>query len=491
MSGLAAKGLPFLSPRCPPAPAGCARTFWKQPVPTSTYLIAIVVAELEARDISDRCRVWSEPSVVDAAAAEFAETEVFLAAAEDITGQAYVWGRYDLVCLAPSFPYGGMENPCLTFVTPTLLAGDRSLAGVVAHEIAHSWTGNLVTNATWNHFWLNEGWTRWLERKIKVRVANGGRNLEDFDLAASHRSLSGTVAHFNSVGQAALTALVPPVEGIDPDDAFSLVPYEKGSALLHLLERTVGEAAFGAFFKAYVQKFKFKTLTSRDFRDFAIDRLGAAAVARVDWAAWFHAPGDLCQPLALDGSLAARAEALAAAWLAGAPPDADDFGAWTNDERVHFLDALGANGDDGASTTALDAAALDAVDARYALTATANAEIRSRWCKLLLAAGSPRGPPLAVDFLTSQGRMKFVRPLYRALHASNAPGAAALAVSTFRDHAAFYHPICRKMVASDLGVALDDAPPRGNRGPAASTLVLLAAAGAALALAALKWRKRA
>ena len=160
MSGLRADALPFIHKKCPPVQDGYRSWFWKQPVPTSSYLIAVVVADLEARDISERCRVWSEPSVVDKALHEFSETEQFLRAAEDITGQDYVWKRYDLVCLAPSFPYGGMENPCLTFVTPTLLAGDRSLAGVVAHEIAHSWTGNLVTNATWEHFWLNEGWTR-------------------------------------------------------------------------------------------------------------------------------------------------------------------------------------------------------------------------------------------------------------------------------------------------------------------------------------------
>ena len=173
MSGLQANGLPLVTPSLD-LPEGYKRSFFKQPVPTSTYLVAIVVADLERREISDRCAVWSEPCVVDAAREEFSETEQFLAAAEEITGQPYVWGRYDLVCLAPSFPYGGMENPCLTFVTPTLLAGDRSLAGVVAHEIAHSWTGNLVTNATWNHFWLNEGWTRWLERKIKSTLFGKG-----------------------------------------------------------------------------------------------------------------------------------------------------------------------------------------------------------------------------------------------------------------------------------------------------------------------------
>lgn len=142
---------------------------WIQPVPVPAYLIALAAGNLESRDISERVRIWAEPEVVEAATWEFAETEDFLRAAEDITCP-YAWTRYDVLCLPPSFPYGGMENPCLTFATPTLLAGDRSLADVIAHEIAHSWTGNLVTNSTWDHFYLNEGWTVWLERKITSKV---------------------------------------------------------------------------------------------------------------------------------------------------------------------------------------------------------------------------------------------------------------------------------------------------------------------------------
>jgi len=159
--------------------AGTATSVWCQKNPTSTYLIAFAIGNLASRDISDRCRVWSEPENVEKVAFEFSETESFLKTAEDLT-LPYAWGRYDLVCLPPSFPYGGMENPSLTFVTPTLLAGDRSLADVVAHEIAHSWTGNLVTNATWEHFWLNEGWTMWLQRKIMSRMKGDDRFL-DFD----------------------------------------------------------------------------------------------------------------------------------------------------------------------------------------------------------------------------------------------------------------------------------------------------------------------
>lgn len=149
--------------------AGLARHQFVQSVPIPSYLFALAVGDLARRELSPRCAVYSEPSVVESAANEFVDTPKFLAAAEDIAGP-YVWGRYDLLVLPPSFPYGGMENPCLTFVTPTLLAGDRSLVNVVAHEIAHSWTGNLVTNASWEHFWLNEGWTVWLERKIDGRM---------------------------------------------------------------------------------------------------------------------------------------------------------------------------------------------------------------------------------------------------------------------------------------------------------------------------------
>jgi leukotriene-A4 hydrolase len=143
---------------------------WKQPTPTSAYLVALAAGRMESREISHRVRVWAEPEVVEAALFEFSETEDFVVAAEKLTGCPYQWGRYDILCLPPSFPYGGMENPCLTFATPTLLAGDKSLADVIAHEIAHSWTGNLVTNHNWDHFWLNEGWTVWLERKITSAV---------------------------------------------------------------------------------------------------------------------------------------------------------------------------------------------------------------------------------------------------------------------------------------------------------------------------------
>ncbi|RYH13633.1 hypothetical protein EON65_35190 [archaeon] len=207
-----------------PEAEGTCTVFWRQPVPIPAYLIALAGGDLVSRDISMRVRIWSEPEVIEAAHFEFGETEAFIQAAEAITGCAYQWGRYDVLCLPPSFPYGGTENPCLTFATPTLLAGDRSLSGVIAHEIAHSWMGNLVTNSTWDHFWLNEGWTVWLERKIVSRVT-GDDEVGKLSAQIGYRSLEEDVKRMGSDN--IYTSVVWPMNGQDPDDAYSSVPYEK------------------------------------------------------------------------------------------------------------------------------------------------------------------------------------------------------------------------------------------------------------------------
>ena len=209
---------------------------WNQKVPTPAYLIALAAGSLDHRDISNRVRVWSEPSVVDKAASDFSGTEDFVKAAEHYT-IPYEWGRYDVLCMPPAFPYGGMENPCLTFVTPTLLTGDKSLADVIMHEIAHSWTGNLVTNATWNHFFLNEGWTMWLQRKIEYRI-KGGIEHQKLSAQSGFNHLKDDITLFGETNP--LTSLVCPLGDQDPDDSFSSVPYEKGFNLLYYLETIIG-----------------------------------------------------------------------------------------------------------------------------------------------------------------------------------------------------------------------------------------------------------
>ena len=204
-----------------PSADGATTTYhFAQRVPIPSYLIALAVGRLESRRVGPRSLVYAEPSVVDAAAWEFAETEAFVAAGETLLGP-YVWGEYNVLVLPPSFPYGGMENPCLTFVTPTLLCGDRSLTDVLAHEITHSWMGNLVTNATANAFWLNEGHTMMIQRKI-LGLLHGDAAFH-FDAFSGEMALTETIHKFMDRGETEFTKLVPDLAGIDPGEA--LLPF--------------------------------------------------------------------------------------------------------------------------------------------------------------------------------------------------------------------------------------------------------------------------
>ena len=426
------------------------KTFvWEQPVSIPSYLVALAVGDLEARDVSPRCRVWAEPSVVEAARFEFDKTEEFLQHAEALTCD-YVWTRYDLLCLPPSFPYGGMENPCLTFATPTLLAGDRSLADVIAHEIAHSWTGNLVTNTTWEHFYLNEGWTMWLQRKIMARI-HGDPLFFDLDAEwVGWPHLEESVVAFKD--HLELTALVPDLTDVDPDDAFSSVPYEKGFSLLVMLEQLVGTPQFEAFAKHYIKTYQYKTVTSAEFKAtlLAFFKQDPRLVA-LPWDDIFYKPGLPTKPRYDTAKLAGPSIELADRWydegMSGGP--VDGFNGWSTLQKQIFLERLlGRTEKEGPMSVPV----LETMDQQYYLSSTKNAELRFRWTVLCLRAGAKFIVSNALDFVTTQGRMKFTRPLYKELGKSKM--SSALALDTFKKHAMFYHPICRKMVAADLGLKL-------------------------------------
>jgi leukotriene-A4 hydrolase len=417
---------------------------WNQPVPISSYLIAMAVGDIVKVDVSHRCAIWSEPSIVESAAYEFAQTEEFLRDAEQLAGMDYVWGRYDLLCLPPSFPYGGMENPCLTFVTPTLLAGDRSLADVVAHEIAHSWTGNLVTNATWEHFWLNEGWTTWFQRKIMARIHLDDLFL-DFDSVGGYKDLQDSV----NLQPEKYTCLIPKLGDSDPDDCFSSVPYEKGFNLLYSLEKRVGTPAFENFFQAYIAKFAYKTVTSDDFKHFFQEHfVGNEAIADFDWNAWYNEPGMPPEMPNFDGTHTRASEHLATLWIAvdrqGRMLPTTDVKSWSTMQVTSFLDTL------LVEKTPLQVSTLAAMNKQYGFAESRNSEILFRYCQLAVAAEDESILPTVVRFITTQGRMKFVRPLYRSLFHSSM--GKKLAVKTFLANKDFYHPICSKMVATDLCV---------------------------------------
>lgn len=435
----------------PSSGSGSSKEYhWDQPVPISSYLIAMAVGKLAKRDISERCAVWSEPSVVDQAAFEFAQTEDFLQAAEAISGKKYVWGRYDLLCLPGSFPFGGMENPCLTFVTPTLLAGDRSLADVVAHEIAHSWTGNLVTNATWDHFWLNEGWTTWFQRKIMARIHKNPKFL-DFDAIGGWKHLTDTIKREMPEE---FTSLVLDMGDLDPDEAYSSVAYEKGFNLLYTLELKVGSPAFEKFFQAYIAKFASKTVTSEEFRAFFNAQFkGNASVKDFDWNTWLYSKGMPPTKPQFDKSLAESSEKLAISWYevdrSGKMVPSVNIKLWSSNQVTCFLDALL----DLCEDQPLKLETLTAMKQQYGFESTKNSEILFRFCSLAVAAEDESIIPVVIRFITTQGRMKFTRPLYKALYQSKM--GSELAVKTFLEHKNTYHPICVKMVASDLSVSVD------------------------------------
>lgn len=505
---------PVESPVTKPTAAAVntATFYWKQPVATSAYLIALVGGNLAAKDVSDRVRIWSEPEVIDAARYEFDETEEFLKAAEEITGCPYQWGRYDVVCLPPSFPYGGMENPCLTFATPTLLAGDRSLADVIAHEIAHSWTGNLVTNSVWNHFWLNEGWTVWLERKITSKVKN---NVEVGRLSSQigYQHLKESVQGFTGDDEK-FSQMVWPLNGEDPDHAFSSVPYEKGFNLLNYLETIIGTENFEKFAKAYIDNFKFGTVSTGEFRDFFVQfvqdlvnalnnpaaeekeeattatsssnnkkkrnkKKGGAAeaskapaltpsksfvsanvailrkVEELDWNALFLTPGMPTYPIDFTNPLANAAHDLAQRWISSRHSHSlsdevhfhsprPDMNNWSSQQKCLFLEDLL----EASTVEPFSPNFLANLDRAFGFGSSKNSEIMLRWQQLCIRANCPWIYDAAVDFLTSQGRMKFVRPILRELRRSQIGGAKVAQV--FEANKDAYHPIARKMLAEDL-----------------------------------------
>ena len=405
---------------------------FSMPQPIPSYLLALAVGELASRDLSPRARVWAEPATIEKAAWEFAGVEEMIVRAEGLFGP-YDWDRYDMLVLPPSFPYGGMENPRMTFLTPTLLAGDRSLVDVVAHELAHSWTGNLVTNATAEHFWLNEGFTVWAERKI-LRALHG-EEASAFGWAIGQNALDESMDRFKDAPE--LTLLRTHLEGIDPDDAFSSIPYEKGARLVALLEATAGPVAFGAFLQAYMKHFRFTSITTEQFCAFVEERFPGLLV-KIGAEAWLNQPGMPANAPVFHSPKLEALEALAKAFP-GTRPATAVMEAWSPTELQVYLQHL---------PRALDAGDCAWLDANLRLTGRGNFEILVEW--LTIAAGSAYEPvfPRVREVLTRVGRMKYLRPLYAALghHGST----RSLAREIFAQAAPGYHGLSRRVVQGVL-----------------------------------------
>ncbi|MGH0148532.1 UNVERIFIED_CONTAM: hypothetical protein FKN15_024224 [Acipenser sinensis] len=424
-------------------------------------------------EIGPRTRVWSEKELVDLAAYEFAETETMLKTAEQLAGP-YVWGQYDLLVLPPSFPYGAMENPCLTFASPTLLAGDRSLSNVIAHEISHSWTGNLVTNKTWEHFWLNEGHTVYLERMIAGRMFN--EPFRQFKAMGGWKELQDSINTFET--KSPLTNLIPDLSEVNTDEAFSLVPYEKGFALLYHLEELLGgPEVFMGFIKSYIQMFAYSSVTTDDWKNYLYtyfkDKVDI--LNKVDWNGWMHTPGMPPVKPQYDTTLADACIASCKRWIKDPIPlshvkrmqEVYNLNAVKNSE-IRFSEATrpivlenntdlnGSNADPQAPYQpqgSLDPIPLSHVKRMqevYNLNAVKNSEIRFRWLRVCVRAKWEEAVPLAFQMATEQGRMKFTRPLFRELY--NFDKYREQTVSTFLKCRSAMHAVTATPVAKDLKI---------------------------------------
>lgn len=378
------------------------RTTWtfEMRLPIPPYLFALAVGAIEGKELTPRSRVWAETSVLDAAAWEFADTGKMMDAAEGLFG-AYDWERFDLLVMPPSFPYGGMENPCLTFLTPTLIAGDRSLADVVAHELAHSWTGNLVSNASANDFWLNEGFTVYAERRITEALY--GADLAALHSAVARIELDHDIARFGAGSP--LTRLRNDLAGVDPDEVFSLIPYEKGYLFLVLLERTAGRPAFDGFLKSYLRQFRFRSITTADFEE-AIEKALPGLLAKVDAKAWIDGAGVPANAPKFSAPALDRITTLAKGWPAR--PDPAVANGWTSNEWHLYLRAL---------PERIELADAKWLDETFGLTARRNLEVCNAWLVVAAASGYAPARPRMREVLTSVGRMRYLKPLYRALAA--------------------------------------------------------------------------
>ena len=400
------------------------------PQPIPSYLIALAVGDLAFQSMGERTGVYAEPALLKASAAEFADTESMLIATEKAYGP-YRWDRYDLLILPPSFPFGGMENPRLSFITPTIIAGDKSLVSLIAHELAHSWSGNTVTNATWRDLWLNEGFTTYLTYRIMEMVYGTPRfNME---AVLGRQDLQADIDDLDDGAE----LLAIDLRGKDPDTVFSDVAYEKGALFLRELEHRIGRDNFDKFLMAYFEYFAFKSITTDEFlayldKTLLRDYPGKISKQRIDQ--WIFQPGIPNGAPKSESNAFVDVDNARNAWLEGRTKAADlQVDAWTYHQWKYFLNNMPA---------ALSVLQLEALDKAFALTSTGNNEIAHSW--LLICVNNNYQPAFERlrQYLISIGRNKLVKPLYRALSAT--PQGKAFAREVFEIAKPGYHPLTVK-----------------------------------------------
>ncbi len=398
---------------------------FRQEIPIPSYLMALVVGEIAFKPIGKRTGVYAEPSMLEKAYYEFFDLEKMLLTAEKLYGR-YRWGRYDLMVLPPSFPFGGMENPMLTFVNPTIIAGDRSLVSLVAHELAHSWSGNLVTNATWDDFWINEGFTVYFEYRIMEDVY--GR---DFSEMLAKISLNELKALLKEMKNNEDTKLKINLKGRDPDEGMTSIAYDKGYFLLRKIEEKVGREKWDAFLRTYFDRFAFQSITTEEFI-FYLEKnlLTEQQMREIRLDDWIYGVGlpDNCPEI--QSKLMDEAERLADQFAAGQITAKQLSSDWSYAQWVIFFNRLPAP---------LPVEKLADLDKTFGFSKSKNFEILAEWFKHCISSRYQAAYPFIEQFLLSVGRRKYVRPIYLAM--SKIPELRPMAEATYNKARPTYHYI--------------------------------------------------
>ena len=401
--------------------------------PIPPYLIALAVGDLAFQSTGPRTGVWAEPSVLHKAATEFSDMEKMLEAAEKLYGP-YRWNRYNVLVMPPSFPFGGMENPMVTFATPTVIAGDKSLVSLVAHELAHSWSGNLVTNATWSDFWLNEGYTVYIERRILEEIY--GKRRADMEAVLGYHELLGELRSHPPADQ----ILHIDLTGRDPDDGATQIPYEKGALFLTQLDGLFGRERFDAYLKQYFDHFAFQSITTEQSLDYMRKHLfeppkpapnqpppPKVDLSQIDVMQWIYQPGVPSNARLPQSEALVSIDGAVKDWTAKKKIATKD---WSAQEWVYFLRAL---------PQQLDRAEMHRLDAAFDFSSTGNNEVLFQWLLMCVRNRYEPAYPKLEEFLATVGRRKYVKPLFEALDKKHA-------LAIYDKARPMYHPITQATV---------------------------------------------
>ena len=406
---------------------------FRMEMPIPAYLMALAVGDITFKSIDNRTGVYAEPGMIEKARYEFEDVGKMVSTAEQLYGP-YRWGRYDMIVLPPGFPIGGMENPRLTFCTPTIIAGDRSLVSLIAHELAHSWSGNLVTNATWNDFWLNEGFTDYFERRITEQMM--GKSYVEMLWELGYQDLVDNVKELGAKSKD--TWLYLDLKGRDPDDGLTDIPYEKGSHFLRLIEQTVGREKFDHFLSGYFSANAFKTMTTEKFLAYLDSNLlkgDSTLIKKLDINAWVFGPGIPANCPRADQERFKKVDAERRKFEQGTPPRQLATKEWTTHEWLQFLRKMPAG---------LTQQQMKALDEAFKFTKTGNCEIADLWFLLAIRTDYKPAYPAMEQFLSSVGRRKFIEPLYGEMMKN--PAGEAMAKELYGKYKMNYHPLAQESI---------------------------------------------